>query len=78
MIKKVLICLFSTIQDAQKREFDTSLSPLGRAAGGLGRGIYKTPGALSLPYQDPAQLSPLPQAPLYSLNTSTWGLQSKK
>lgn len=62
----------------RRGNLDASLSPLGRAAGGLGRGIYKAPGALSLPYQDPAQLSPLPQAPLYSLNTPPLGTADRK
>ncbi|XP_055434676.1 piwi-like protein 2 isoform X2 [Bubalus kerabau] len=59
---------------------DASLLPVGRAAG-LGRGIYKAPGALSPPYQDPAQLSPLPalpQAPLYSLDTPPLGTAERK
>ncbi|XP_052501028.1 piwi-like protein 2 [Budorcas taxicolor] len=62
----------------RRGNLDASLSPVGRAAGGLGRGIYKAPGALSLPYQDPAQLSPLPQAPLYSLNTPPLGTAERK
>ncbi|XP_059957315.1 piwi-like protein 2 isoform X2 [Mesoplodon densirostris] len=50
---------------------DAFLLPMGRAAGGIGRGVYKAPGALSLNSQDPAQLlppPPLPPAPLHSLD----------
>ncbi|KAM9621905.1 piwi-like protein 2 [Trichechus inunguis] len=48
---------------------DVSLLPLGRAAGGIGRGIYRPPSALSLASRDPPQLSsspPLPQPSLHS------------
>ncbi|XP_030874286.1 piwi-like protein 2 isoform X2 [Leptonychotes weddellii] len=42
---------------------DTSLLPLGRATGGIGRGVYKAPGALSLTSRDPTQLSSPPPRP---------------
>nr|XP_035931051.1 piwi-like protein 2 isoform X2 [Halichoerus grypus] len=42
---------------------DTSLLPLGRATGGIGRGVYKAPGALSLTSRDPTQLSSPPPLP---------------
>uniref|UniRef100_A0A8C6DI49 Piwi-like protein 2 n=1 Tax=Moschus moschiferus TaxID=68415 RepID=A0A8C6DI49_MOSMO len=62
----------------RRGNLDASLLPVGRIAGGLGRGIYKAPGALSLPFQDPAQLSPLPQAPLYSLDSPPLGTAERK
>ncbi|XP_058406544.1 piwi-like protein 2 isoform X2 [Diceros bicornis minor] len=55
---------------------DVSLLPLGRAAGGVGRGVYKTPGALSLTSRDPVQLSaapPLPPSSLHSLDRPPLG-----
>ncbi|XP_017405166.1 piwi-like protein 2 isoform X2 [Cebus imitator] len=48
---------------------DASLLPLGRAAGGIGRGMDKPPCAFSAPSRDSPQLSSppaLPQSPLYS------------
>uniref|UniRef100_A0A2K5WMH8 Piwi-like protein 2 n=1 Tax=Macaca fascicularis TaxID=9541 RepID=A0A2K5WMH8_MACFA len=48
---------------------DASLLPLGRAAGGIGRGVDKPPCAFSAPFRDPPQLSSLPalpQSPLHS------------
>nr|XP_058145769.1 piwi-like protein 2 isoform X2 [Dasypus novemcinctus] len=47
---------------------DVSLLPLGRAAGGIGRGVYKSPNTFSLSSQDSPQLSPppLPQASVHS------------
>uniref|UniRef100_A0A2K5DD03 Piwi-like protein 2 n=1 Tax=Aotus nancymaae TaxID=37293 RepID=A0A2K5DD03_AOTNA len=48
---------------------DASLLPLGRAAGGIGRGMDKPPCAFSAPSGDPLQLSSpqaLPQSPLHS------------
>ncbi|XP_027456562.1 piwi-like protein 2 isoform X3 [Zalophus californianus] len=42
---------------------DTSLLPLGRATGSIGRGVYKAPGALSLTSRDPTQLSSPPPLP---------------
>ncbi|KAK2093800.1 Piwi-like protein 2 [Saguinus oedipus] len=48
---------------------DASLLPLGRAAGGIGRGMDKPPCAFSAPSRDPLQLSSppaLPQSPLHS------------
>ncbi|KAL4664026.1 hypothetical protein H8957_013295 [Semnopithecus entellus] len=42
---------------------DASLLPLGRAAGGIGRGVDKPPCAFSAPFQDPPQLSSLPALP---------------
>ncbi|KAB0348414.1 hypothetical protein FD754_013271 [Muntiacus muntjak] len=65
----------------RRGNLDASLLPVGRAAGGLGRGIYKAPSALSLASQDPAQLSPLPplpQAPLYSLDSPPLGTAERK
>ncbi|MBV99238.1 Piwi-like protein 2, partial [Eschrichtius robustus] len=60
---------------------DAFLLPMGRAAGGIGRGVYKAPGALSLNPQDPAQLSsppPLPPAPLHSLDRRPLGTAEHK
>ncbi|XP_032491291.1 piwi-like protein 2 isoform X1 [Phocoena sinus] len=60
---------------------DAFLLPMGRAAGGIGRGVYKAPGALSLNSQDPAQLSsppPLPPAPLHSLDRPPLGTAEHK
>ena len=65
----------------RRGNLDASLLPVGRAAGGLGRGIYKAPSALSLASQDPAQLSPLPplpQAPLHSLDSPPLGTAERK
>ncbi|KAB0373056.1 hypothetical protein FD755_014715 [Muntiacus reevesi] len=65
----------------RRGNLDASLLSVGRAAGGLGRGIYKAPSALSLASQDPAQLSPLPplpQAPLYSLDSPPLGTAERK
>uniref|UniRef100_G1S033 Piwi-like protein 2 n=1 Tax=Nomascus leucogenys TaxID=61853 RepID=G1S033_NOMLE len=48
---------------------DASLLPLGRAAGGIGRGVDKPPCAFSTPSRGPPQLSSppaLPQSPLHS------------
>ncbi|XP_070924614.1 piwi-like protein 2 isoform X2 [Macaca nemestrina] len=48
---------------------DASLLPMGRAAGGIGRGVDKPPCAFSAPFRDPPQLSSLPalpQSPLHS------------
>uniref|UniRef100_A0A2K6UAP2 Piwi-like protein 2 n=1 Tax=Saimiri boliviensis boliviensis TaxID=39432 RepID=A0A2K6UAP2_SAIBB len=48
---------------------DASLLPLGRGAGGIGRGMDKPPCAFSTPSRDPLQLSSppaLPQSPLHS------------
>ncbi|XP_077008856.1 piwi-like protein 2 isoform X3 [Tamandua tetradactyla] len=45
------------------------LLPLGRATGGIGRGVHKPPNILSLASQNPLQLSsppPLPQASVHS------------
>ncbi|XP_060011625.1 piwi-like protein 2 isoform X1 [Lagenorhynchus albirostris] len=60
---------------------DAFLLPMGRAAGGIGRGVYKAPGALSLNSQDPAQLSsplPLTPAPLHSLDCPPLGTAEHK
>ncbi|XP_055151599.2 piwi-like protein 2 isoform X1 [Symphalangus syndactylus] len=48
---------------------DASLLPVGRAAGGIGRGVDKPPCAFSTPSRGPPQLSSppaLPQSPLHS------------
>ncbi|XP_010363667.2 piwi-like protein 2 isoform X2 [Rhinopithecus roxellana] len=42
---------------------DASLLPLGRAAGGIGRGVDKPPCVFSAPFRDPPQLSSLPTLP---------------
>nr|XP_058928443.1 piwi-like protein 2 isoform X5 [Kogia breviceps] len=60
---------------------DAFLLPMGRAAGGIGRGVYKAPCALSLSSQDPAQLSSpplLPPAPLHSLDRPPLGTAEHK
>ncbi|XP_055975106.1 piwi-like protein 2 isoform X2 [Sorex fumeus] len=56
---------------------DGSLLSVGRAAGGIGRGVYKAPKALGLTSQDPTQLSsppPLPQTSLQSVDRSPLGI----
>nr|XP_060509297.1 piwi-like protein 2 isoform X2 [Panthera onca] len=60
---------------------DMSLFPLGRAAGGIGRGVYKAPATLSLTSQDPAQLSsspPLPPSSPHSLDHPLLGTVEHK
>ncbi|XP_075411835.1 piwi-like protein 2 isoform X2 [Tenrec ecaudatus] len=46
---------------------DASLLPLGRAAGGIGRGVYRPPSALGLISRDAPQLSSPPLLPQASL-----------
>lgn len=58
-----------------------SLFPLGRAAGGIGRGVYKAPATLSLTSRDPAQLSsppPLPPSSPHSLDHPLLGTVEHK
>uniref|UniRef100_A0A673SV85 Piwi like RNA-mediated gene silencing 2 n=1 Tax=Suricata suricatta TaxID=37032 RepID=A0A673SV85_SURSU len=60
---------------------DKSLFPLGRAAGGIGRGVYKAPAALSLTSRDSAQLSsppPLSSSSPHSLDRSLLGTVEHK
>ncbi|XP_039099724.1 piwi-like protein 2 isoform X2 [Hyaena hyaena] len=60
---------------------DVSLFPFGRAAGGIGRGVYKAPAALSLTSLDPAQpssLSPLPASSPHSLDHPLLGAVEHK
>ncbi|XP_010994382.1 piwi-like protein 2 [Camelus dromedarius] len=58
---------------------DVPVLAMGRAARGIGRGIYKSPGAftgaLTLTSRDPGQLSspPLPPSPLHSLDRPPLG-----
>ncbi|KAM4802664.1 piwi-like protein 2 isoform 2-T2 [Urocitellus parryii] len=49
---------------------DSSLLPLGRAAGGIGRGVDKSPSVFSLATRDPPRLSPPPPLPQSSLHAS--------
>ncbi|KAM5174087.1 piwi-like protein 2 isoform 2-T2 [Callospermophilus lateralis] len=49
---------------------DSSLLPLGRAAGGIGRGVDKSPSVFSLATRDPPRLSPPPPLPQSSLHSS--------
>ena len=78
MIKKVLICLFSTIQDAQKREFGRIFVTIGKSSWWFRQRNIQGSWCSQPAYQDPAQLSPLPQAPLYSLNTPPLGTADRK
>nr|KAF6402040.1 piwi like RNA-mediated gene silencing 2 [Rousettus aegyptiacus] len=48
---------------------DTTILPLGRAAGGIGRGVYKAPGAVSTASRGPAQQPSPPPPPLSSLHS---------
>uniref|UniRef100_A0A8D2AY47 Piwi-like protein 2 n=1 Tax=Sciurus vulgaris TaxID=55149 RepID=A0A8D2AY47_SCIVU len=48
---------------------DSSLLPLGRAAGGIGRGVDKSPSVFSLATRDPPRLSPPPPLPQSSLRS---------
>ncbi|XP_006884892.1 PREDICTED: piwi-like protein 2 [Elephantulus edwardii] len=48
---------------------DVSLLPLGRAAGRVGRGVYRPPSVLSQTIRDPARLSPPPSLSQSSLNS---------
>ncbi|XP_054434757.1 piwi-like protein 2 isoform X1 [Pteronotus mesoamericanus] len=48
---------------------DVPVLPLGRAAGGIGRGMYKAPGAVSLPSCGPVQQASPPPLPLSSLHS---------
>ncbi|XP_073748733.1 piwi-like protein 2 isoform X3 [Callorhinus ursinus] len=60
---------------------DTSLLPLGRATGSIGRGVYKAPGALSLTSRDPTQLSsppPLPPSSPHPLDHTLLGTVEHK
>uniref|UniRef100_A0A8C4MJH0 Piwi-like protein 2 n=1 Tax=Equus asinus TaxID=9793 RepID=A0A8C4MJH0_EQUAS len=56
---------------------DVSLFPLGRAAGGIGRGVSKTPGGLSPTPPDPAP-PPLPPPSLCSLDRPALGTAEHK
>uniref|UniRef100_A0A8C7BWJ0 Piwi like RNA-mediated silencing 2 n=1 Tax=Neovison vison TaxID=452646 RepID=A0A8C7BWJ0_NEOVI len=60
---------------------DTSFLPLGRTAGGIGRGVYKAPGALGLTSRDPTLLSsppPLPPSSPHPLDHSLLGTVEHK
>ncbi|XP_023390306.1 piwi-like protein 2 isoform X2 [Pteropus vampyrus] len=48
---------------------DTTILPLGRAAGGIGRGMYKAPGAVSMTSLGPSQQPSPPPLPLSSLHS---------
>ncbi|XP_024900176.1 piwi-like protein 2 isoform X2 [Pteropus alecto] len=48
---------------------DTTILPLGRAAGGIGRGVYKAPGAVSMTSRGPSQQPSPPPLPLSSLHS---------
>ncbi|MBZ3880328.1 Piwi-like protein 2 [Sciurus carolinensis] len=48
---------------------DSSLLPLGRATGGIGRGVDKSPSVFSLATRDPPRLSPPPPLPQSSLRS---------
>ncbi|XP_016067226.1 PREDICTED: piwi-like protein 2 isoform X1 [Miniopterus natalensis] len=60
---------------------DVPILPLGRATGGVGRGIYKAPGAISMPSRGPAQQPsppPLPPSSLHSLDRLSLGTAEHK
>lgn len=82
MVEKVLICFsFKHFRMLGRGNSGMSLLPLGRAAGGIGRGVYKAPGALSLTSRDPTQLSspsPLPSSSLHPLDHPLLGTVEHK
>ncbi|XP_036096359.1 piwi-like protein 2 isoform X1 [Molossus molossus] len=60
---------------------DVPVLPLGRAAGGVGRGVYKVPSAVNIPSRGPAQQPsspPLPPPSLHSLDRLSLGTAEHK